>query len=431
VLLEPLFKFIKPIVFFLNPAAGFITRVYFLLIIVWTLAVWSLFGGAITRMAAVEIARPPEKVGMVEALKFTCERWVSFFTAPLVPLIFVAILTIFVILFGLLNLIPVVGEFLNGVLWPLAILLGFLMAIVLVGLVGWPLMSATISTEGTDSWEAVSRSYSYIFQAPWYYLWYTLTAVAYGAAVVFFVGFMGSLTVFLGRWAFAQVPFTGKNYENREPSYLFVYAPTSFGWRELLLEGGQADDQPLVVDGMINQDAYRKYVGNDDDYNREKGRDRMTWYNHMGAGVVTFWLTLFFLMIVGFGYSYFWTASTIIYFLMRKKVDDAEMDEVYQGGEEQDNFFSPPRPATPPPTPGKSGGPLQMVEPPSLRVSTPPAAAPTPPIVPPPPPPPPPIVVTPPPPPPPPPPPVPPYDSSISSPPPPPPPGDGSGEKSL
>ena len=32
---------------------------------------------------------------------------------------------------------------------------------------------------------------------------------------------------------------------------------------------------------------------------------------------------------IGFGYSYFWTAATIIYFLMRQKVDDTDLDEVY------------------------------------------------------------------------------------------------------
>src|SRR5205807_1101712 len=57
VLLEPLVKFLRPIVYLLDPAAGGWNRVFLILVILWTLATWALFGGAITRMAAVQVAR--------------------------------------------------------------------------------------------------------------------------------------------------------------------------------------------------------------------------------------------------------------------------------------------------------------------------------------------------------------------------------------
>ncbi len=111
------------------------------------------------------------------------------------------------------------------------------MAVVLIGLLGWPLMNPTISAEGSDSFDALSRSYSYVFQAPWHYLWYTTVALAYGAVLVFFVGLMGSLMVYLGEWGVSQAPFLSSSNpaSDREPTYLFVNAPTSFGWRDLLL----------------------------------------------------------------------------------------------------------------------------------------------------------------------------------------------------
>ncbi len=52
-------------------------------------------------------------------------------------------------------------------------------------------------------------------------------------------------------------------------------------------------------------------------------------WNYIGAVLVSVWLYLLFLLIVGFGYSYFWTASSIIYLLMRHKVDDTDFDEVH------------------------------------------------------------------------------------------------------
>src|SRR5262249_49563951 len=53
VLIEPLVKFLSPVVYFFSPHTGWLTRIYLVLVILWTLATWALFGAAITRMAAV------------------------------------------------------------------------------------------------------------------------------------------------------------------------------------------------------------------------------------------------------------------------------------------------------------------------------------------------------------------------------------------
>src|SRR5262249_54720796 len=205
-------------------------------------------------------------------------------------------------------------------------------------------------------------------QAPWHYLWYSVVALLYGAVVIFFVGFLGSLGVYLAGWGVGQAP--GSHYFNRQPTFLFVYAPTSFGWRTLLLEGATVGGQEVVEDGKINPKAYDRYLGRDKEYT---GKDQMYWHNHTGAVLVAIWLGLFFLLVLGVGYSYFWSASTIIYLLMRKQVDDAELDEVYFEEDEQEDFAAAPpaaaKPAAPPADPG-----LTMVEPPAMR--TPPTPAP-------------------------------------------------------
>ena len=99
----------------------------------------------------------------------------------------------------------------------------------------------------------------------------------------------------------------------------------------------------------------------------------MPW-NYIGAFLVSVWLYVLFLMVVGFGYSYFWSASTIIYILMRRNVDDTELDEVYlEQTEPEVPYPTPPPPNVPAPTtavaPGaKPGGTnLTLVEPPTLR----------------------------------------------------------------
>ena len=138
VLIEPLVKFLLPVVYLFSPEAGFVNRLYFLLVILATLAIWAVFGGAITRMAAVQVARN-EKIGLPEAIRFVRDRYVSFLSAPLFPLAFVGVMVLFLMAFGLVQMIPFVGDIvIDGLLWWLPLLGGLAMAVVLVGLVGWP-----------------------------------------------------------------------------------------------------------------------------------------------------------------------------------------------------------------------------------------------------------------------------------------------------
>ncbi len=74
-----------------------------------------------------------------------------------------------------------IGVGLAGVIWPLVLFGGFFMSLLLVGvLLGWPLMWATISVEGTDSFDALSRTYAYVFQKPLRYAAYIAIAVIIG-----------------------------------------------------------------------------------------------------------------------------------------------------------------------------------------------------------------------------------------------------------
>ena len=373
VVIEPVVKLVKPLVFFFNGDAEGLPALYFFLVFVATVAIWSLVGGAITRIAAVQLARG-EKIDFMEAVRFTLKRWSSYLMAPVYPLGFVIVLIVFAMIFGLLHMIPFVGDiFVSGLFWPVPLVLGFVIGLAIVGLVvGWPLMAPTISTEGTDSWEALSRSFSYVFQKPFHYLWYALVAITYGAVLIFFVGFMGSFTVYLSKWAVSQTPAMGERWTNRDPVYLFVYAPESFGWRELMLRNKLVNGDPLVKDGKIQKATYDRYLGNPPDANN---KEQMWGYNKFAAGMVAFWLYIVFLLIIGFGYSLFWSLMTIVYFLLRRNVDAAEMDEVYLEEDEHDLGYSgpltpPTAPLAPPAAPKADGSPT-MVDSPTLRTTGP------------------------------------------------------------
>src|SRR5207245_1119848 len=117
-----------------------------------------------------------EKVGLGDALRFVWTRKWSYFFASVAPMLFVGAVAFFLFLFGIGNLIPMFAELWDGLLFPLVLLGGLAMAVILVGMVGWPMIHATLSTEGSDSFDALSRSYSYVYQAIWNYLWYAAVA---------------------------------------------------------------------------------------------------------------------------------------------------------------------------------------------------------------------------------------------------------------
>jgi hypothetical protein len=369
VLLEPLVKFLRPIVYLFKPSAGFFNRLFLVLIILWTVFTWAVFGGAITRMAAVQVARTNEKIGMTEAVRFGWTRIQAYFSAPVLPLVFLAILTLFLWLYGLVGMWTLwFGDIVvYGLFAPIMLLIGLIMAVVLVGLVGWPLMYSTISAEGSDSFDAISRSYSYVYQAPWHYLWYSVVALVYGAVLVFFIGLMGSLLVYLGKWGMSLAP----SAQDRVPTYLFIGAPTSFEWRDLLLHGmpGVGTERVANSNGTTST-----ILAPTADY-----WQTISWNNHVAAWMIAVWLGLLFLMVIGFAYSYFWSASTIIYLLMRRKVDDTELDEIHLEEEELEEPYPAPGTTAPTAADKMGGGPsVTMVESPTLRGASSPGGEPPP-----------------------------------------------------
>ena len=360
VLIEPLVKLLLPVIKFADPDASWDSRLYLLLVMLWGLAVWAFFGGIITRIAAVQLVGK-DRIRLGEAVRFVANRYLSYLLSPLVPLGVLAVIVIGLAVWGLIGMIPIFGDFIiYGLLMPFVFLGGLVMAVLLVGLVGYPLMYTTISTEGSDTFDALSRSYNYVFQSPWTYLWYSFIAVVYGAVVTLFVVFMGSLTVYLGKWAVSQAPWS--EAADRQPNFLFIHAPDSFGWRELFLEGSPAAIEPIDPEtglrvGQVGPAmptvpadsnlARERYVPVDPAAN-QLYRQNLWGIETAAAWMVTVWLVLAFMLMLGFSYSYFWTASTMIYLLMRRAVDETEMDEIYIEEDLPDAPLYPPSHSVPP-----------------------------------------------------------------------------------
>ncbi len=148
--------------------------------------IWSFFGGAISRIAVVELSTD-DRLGIGEAVCYAGRKYTAYLGAVLLPFVAVSVFLFGCFLFGLLFRLPVVNIILS-LFFFLVLIAGFMATLVALGAVaGTPLMLPAVSAEGNDAFDAISRSYSYVYGRPWRFLFYNLVAFIYGVACVFFV----------------------------------------------------------------------------------------------------------------------------------------------------------------------------------------------------------------------------------------------------
>ncbi len=287
--------------------------VYFICLLVIFLLAWSIFGGAIARIAAIQVARE-EKISVRAALKFSISKLLSFIFAPLIPVLIIVGIGLLVLVGALIGNIPFIGPIVVGLLFFLALAAGFVMTLVLLGLIGgFNLMYPTIAVEGSDSFDAISRSFSYLYARPWKMAFYTAISVVYGALTYLFVRFFIFLTLMLVHH-FADGGMFTHAYSGAET------------WAEMW---------PAFTIDKLTYDIDFLALG--------AGAS-------IGAFLVAMWNYLLIGMLGAFAISFYFSANTIIYYLMRKEVDATEMDDVYVEQLDEEFTETPPAVTEPAPT---------------------------------------------------------------------------------
>ena len=271
--------------------------VYCIIFFVIKLAVISIAGGAICRIAALQSARG-EKPGLTEALRFSIKRFTSFFTAPLVPVGIIIFIGLFIFLLGLIGNIPWAGELIMGIFVLLALIAGALIAVVLIGaFAGFNLMFPAVAYDGSDCFDAISRSFSYVYAKPWRMVFYTAIAAVYGAICYTFVRFFTFLllcvthrTLQLGVWV----------ENSKEVDKLTAIWP---------------------------KPEFMNLLGS-------SGLATTNWTESLAAFLVHLFLLGVVGLVVSFIISFYFSANTIIYSLMRNKVDNTALEDIYKYNDE-------------------------------------------------------------------------------------------------
>jgi hypothetical protein len=274
---------------------------------VWV-AMWSIFGTALCRSAAVEFARE-QSTHIWGALRFGATRAPAVLGGLLLPLVAVAGLGALLALGGLLGRLPYVGPLVLAVVWGLQLIVGVLLMVVLLGLVcGWPLMFATVAVEGTDAFDALSRSYNYLYERPLRQLAQVAITLVWGSFATFCVLLLAQWVVQLTLWG------------------------TSWGaTREVLNDF--AEQVPALLRADTVAAAVTVPVGDETPVAGAVGA--------LPRWVARGWFRLLATLVTGFVYSFFFSSMTVMYFLLRQSVDGNDLDEVYLGNEPEPDDLLP------------------------------------------------------------------------------------------
>ncbi|MFH1023946.1 MAG: hypothetical protein V1809_11235 [Planctomycetota bacterium] len=249
---------------------------------VWAWFVWAYFGGAICRIAALEFSQE-DRIELKKALAYAGKHYRSFLWPPL-AVAFIALAFFFGILaIGWIGRIWFVGKVVAGVLFPLALAAGLVIAVLIVGgVAGFPLMAPAVAVEGTDSFDAVSRAFNYFYNRPWRLLFSYVLAGIYGivsvATVAIFATMAGSI----------------------------AYAGLKAGM------GGTAGIlRDYVAGGVVLAD--------------------LPSFSTQVAAVLVY-AAVFLLKgaVCSYGVAYFFVAATLVYFSLRESVDGMSPDEIYE-----------------------------------------------------------------------------------------------------
>lgn len=254
--------------------------------VVWMVVfvvIWSLFGGAISRMTVVDAATT-DRPGAFEAMAFARQRWGQYIIAPLMPPLIVGLFLLLLALVGLAYHVPILN-IVAGVLFAVAIPIGFAAAFFLVGWVGAVhMMYPAISAEGTDAFDALSRSYSYVIGRPWRFICYTVIALVYGAVTYLFIG-------------------------------LFVFLALALAQGGTALWAGQFDS--IFPPPQLGQLRY------------SPDADVLGPTERIAATVISIWVHLTIGLVAAYAVSYYFSAYSTIYLLLRRCCDGVSVTEVY------------------------------------------------------------------------------------------------------
>lgn len=263
---------------------------YSVLFFSFAFAVLCFAGGAVCRCAALEYAQN-EKPGLFEAIEFSVEKYRALLSAPLIPFILMVVPATVIVATGALAGVPWVGVIAVGTLFGLLVLAGLAIVCLTIGiLAGGLLLFPAVAYEHTSGRDAIGRAVCYVLNRPLWMLFYIFAAGLFGT----FFYLLLRAVVFLTLKAVHGLLSGGLMLWGQGTSVLERIWPTSGLFS--------------LMENAASPQGAAETVG-------------------------AFLIHLFFLLIAGlmaaYVINYVLCASTVVYALMRKKVDQTPVETIF------------------------------------------------------------------------------------------------------
>ena len=307
-----------------------------LLFVIWNIVIWALFGGAITRIAAMKVARE-EGLDFKDAAQFALGK----LPANALTVVFtIGIFSLFYVVFnatiaGGLTRIPVLGDMLLGILFPFVLLSTFFMTFALaLGIIGLNLSVSAIAAEASDTFEGVTRAWNFILSRPWQVLLHHALIVAYVVVVLFFGNLFLHLSVSslsLGWWGMGNTPRTLEIVEWKQ-------APTAEGTNSVALKNVRSVTVPGKGDYLYGRVFGDFAQSQSDGRHVNVATDMESTLATWTAAWVIFWVWLARQILYGYLVSYVFCATTLSYFVLRRDVEGDDYSEINLEDDDDDGF---------------------------------------------------------------------------------------------
>lgn len=240
----------------------------------WAIVVTGIVGGAISRSAVAEVGGG-DRATLGQGLRFALRSARPLIAAPLLPIAAAAFCELGCVLIGLLYQSPAVGGALAAVSLFIPLGLGFVAALLLIDLAAaFPFIHASVGADAESTLDALTRAFGCVNRRPVQFVACVAIAWAMGAAGLIAVDVLARTGLHLAAWGLS---FTA-------PSEIVA------GLGRPVLDGATADS--------------------------------------LAGTAPFFWSRVVMLLAHGWVYSYYWSASAVIYLVLRRDVDGAPLSEV-------------------------------------------------------------------------------------------------------
>jgi len=246
-------------------------------------------GGTICRCAALEFAQG-EKPGLLEAVSYVTENCRAFLSAPLLPMGLVSLAAFVIFAVGLAGSISHAGELIIALLFGLLLVFGFVITVMVMGTIaGGLLLFPAIAYEKTTGLDSIGRSFCYVLSCPVRMFYYVLVSGIFGTFFYLIIRLV-----------------------------LFGILRFTYG---LLLAGMMTAGAGSKLERIWPKPDFMDFL--------KRSSSAVGWTESAASIVIYVFMLVIVGLLLSYVVSYFFSTATVIYALMRRKVDNVELNRIY------------------------------------------------------------------------------------------------------